>query len=114
MIRCNAGSGSAFAADGHNEMDAARMNGETLAAGSVAGIHFTRHPVALARAVMEHTPYVMMVGAGADEFSRAHGLERQPPSFFFTEMRWQEFAKILKESGRKVPATTRRGASRTR
>ncbi len=99
----NAGRGSAFAADGSNEMDAALMNGETLAAGSVAGIHFTRHPVALARAVMEHTPYVMMVGAGADEFSRAQGLEQQPPSFFFTEMRWQEFVKILKDGGRKVP-----------
>jgi beta-aspartyl-peptidase (threonine type) len=99
----NAGRGSAFASDGTNEMDAALMNGETLAAGSVAGIHFTRHPVALARAVMEHTPYVMMVGDGADAFSRAQGLEQQPPSFFFTEMRWQEFAKILKDSGRPVP-----------
>jgi L-asparaginase / beta-aspartyl-peptidase len=99
----NAGRGSAFASDGRNEMDAALMNGETLAAGSVAGIHFTRHPIALARAVMEHTPYVMMVGPGADEFSRAQGLEQQPPSFFFTEMRWQEFVKTLKDSGRKVP-----------
>ena len=99
----NAGRGSAFAADGSNEMDAALMNGETLAAGSVAGIHATRHPIALARAVMEHTPYVMMVGAGADAFSRAHNLEQEPPSFFFSEMRWEEFAKILKESGRVVP-----------
>ena len=99
----NAGRGSAFASDGTNEMDAALMNGETLAAGSVAGIHFTRHPIALARAVMEHTPYVMMVGAGADAFSRAQGLEQQPASFFFTEMRWQEFATILKDSGRPIP-----------
>ncbi len=99
----NAGRGSAFAADGANEMDSALMNGETLAAGSVAGVHFTRHPVALARAVMEHTPYVMMVGAGADEFSRVQRLEQEPPSFFFTEMRWQEFTKVLEASGRKVP-----------
>jgi beta-aspartyl-peptidase (threonine type) len=58
----NAGRGSAFAADGKNEMDAAIMNGATLAAGSVADVEFTRHPISLARAVMEHTPYVMMVG----------------------------------------------------
>ena len=99
----NAGRGSAFAADGKNEMDAAIMDGATLAAGSVADVQFTRHPISLARAVMEHTPYVMMVGPGADEFSRAQGLEQQPPSFFFTELRWQEFASIMRASGRPVP-----------
>jgi beta-aspartyl-peptidase (threonine type) len=99
----NAGRGSAFDADGRNEMDAAIMDGHTLEAGSVAGVHFTRHPISLARAVMEHTPYVMMVGEGADAFSRTQGLEQQPPAFFFTEMRWQEFAEIMRKSGRPVP-----------
>jgi len=99
----NAGRGSAFDADGKNEMDAALMDGATLSAGSVASVRFTRHPIDLARAVMEHTPYVMMVGPGADEFSKAQGLEQEPPSFFFTEMRWQEFVAIMKASGRTVP-----------
>ena len=99
----NAGRGSAFDAEGRNEMDAAIMDGRTLEAGSVAGVHFTRHPISLARAVMEHTPYVMMVGDGADAFSRAQGVEQQPPSFFFTEMRWQEFAEVMRKSGRAVP-----------
>lgn len=99
----NAGRGSAFASDGTNEMDAALMDGSTLAAGSVADVQFTRHPIALARAVMEHTPYVMMVGNGADAFSRAQGLEQEPPSYFFTEMRWREFVGIMKSSGRPIP-----------
>ena len=99
----NAGRGSAFDEDGKNEMDAALMDGATLSAGSVASVRFTRHPIDLARAVMDHTPYVMMVGPGADEFSKSQGLEQQPPSFFFTEMRWQEFVAIMKASGRTVP-----------
>lgn len=99
----NAGRGSAFAADGTNEMDASLMNGVDLTAGGVAGVHATRHPVQLARAVMEHTQYVLMTGAGADAFSRMQNLEQEPPSFFFTEMRWAEFEDVMRKSGRPVP-----------
>jgi beta-aspartyl-peptidase (threonine type) len=70
----------------------------------VAAVHSTRNPIALARAVMEHTQYVMMVGAGADAFARAQGLAQEPPAYFFTEMRWQEFTTIMKASGRATPA----------
>ena len=100
----NAGRGAAFNEQGRNEMDAALMNGATLAAGSVAGVHATKNPISLARAVMERTPYVMVVGEGADAFSVRAGLEQRPPAYFFTPMRWQELTEILKASGRPVPA----------
>jgi beta-aspartyl-peptidase (threonine type) len=100
----NAGRGSAFAADGTNEMDASIMNGADMAGAGVAGVHFTRHPIRLARAVMEHTQYVLMVGPGADAFSKAQGLEQQPPSFFFTEMRWREFEDVMRQKHQPVPA----------
>jgi len=99
----NAGRGSAFAADGSNEMDASIMNGADLKGGGTAGVHFTRHPIQLARAVMEHSPYVLMVGPGADAFSKSQVLEQQPPSFFFTEMRWAEFEGVMRDSHRPIP-----------
>lgn len=94
----NAGRGSAFAANGTNEMDASIMNGADLAGAGTAGVHFTRHPIRLARAVMERTPYVLMVGAGADAFSKDQHLEQEPPSYFFTEMRWKEFEDVMRKS----------------
>ena len=99
----NAGRGSAFDAEGKNEMDAAVMDGATMAAGSVAGVSATKNPIVLARAVMEHTPYVMMVGAGADAFAVSQHLPQMPPSYFFTEMRWQELLGVLRSQGKPLP-----------
>ena len=99
----NAGRGSAFDAEGKNEMDAAIMDGATLEAGSVAGVSATKNPIALARAVMEHSPYVMMVGPGADAFAVTQHLPQMPPSYFFTEMRWQELLGVLRAQGKPLP-----------
>lgn len=99
----NAGRGAAFAADGTVEMDASLMDGKDLKGAGVASVHNTRHPIALARAVMDDTPYVLMVGAGADAFSKARGLPQEPQSFFFTEMRWKEFEEVMRQSKRPVP-----------
>src|SRR5581483_9803990 len=99
----NAGRGSAFTAEGKNEMDASIMDGSTLAAGAVAGVQSAKNPISLARAVMDHTPHVMLIGAGADALASRVGLPRMPPSYFFTENRWQEFIDVMKQSGRPVP-----------
>jgi beta-aspartyl-peptidase (threonine type) len=99
----NAGRGSDFAADGKNEMDAAIMDGSNLKAGAVGDVTRTRHPISLARAVMEKSPHVFLVGEGADEFSIYAGLEQVDPSFFFTERRWQDLVRELKKEGLPIP-----------
>lgn len=78
----NAGRGAVFTAAGRNELDAAVMNGSDLTAGSVAGLTTTRHPIAAARAVMERSPHVMLIGPGADAFAASAGLEQVDPAFF--------------------------------
>lgn len=99
----NAGRGAVFAADGTNQLDAAMMDGKTQMAGAVADVQKTRHPISLARAVMEKSGHVFLVGPGADDFAAHVGLEQVPRSFFFTERRWQGLVKELKEEGLPVP-----------
>ena len=99
----NAGRGADFAADGRNELDAAIMDGSSMKAGAVGDVTRTRHPISLARAVMEKSPHVFLVGQGADEFSTYAGLEQVDPSYFFTERRWQALIKELKKEGMPIP-----------
>jgi beta-aspartyl-peptidase (threonine type) len=100
----NAGRGAVFAADGTNQLDSAIMDGKTMMAGAVADVQRTRHPISLARAVMEHSPHVMLIGQGADAFAASVHLEQVPPSFFFTERRWQGLVRDLTKQGMPIPA----------
>ncbi|OOG59211.1 isoaspartyl peptidase/L-asparaginase [Rhodanobacter sp. B05] len=99
----NAGKGAVFTHDGKNELDAAIMDGSTLAAGAVAGVRRVRNPILLARAVMEHSPYVMLSGDGAETFAKEQGIALVDPSYFRTEERWQQLQKALKEDAAKRP-----------
>jgi len=70
----NAGRGSVLNLAGGMELDAGIMDGEVLRAGGVAAVRSVPHPVRLARAVLERTENVLVVGPGADELARLFGL----------------------------------------
>ncbi len=107
----NAGRGAVFTSAGKMEMDAAVMDGRTRAAGAVAGIMGPRNPVLAARAVMEHSEHVLLIGAGALEFCRAQGLPFADQGYFHTDSRW---AALQAELARRAAnaADTRDDAAR--
>jgi beta-aspartyl-peptidase (threonine type) len=93
----NAGKGAVFTHDGKNELDASILDGATLRAGAVANVHHVKNPILLARAVMEHSPHVMMVGDGAEIFAKDQGIELVDPAYFRTDRRWKQLREALKE-----------------
>jgi len=84
----NAGRGAVFTSDGHNELDASIMDGATRNAGAIAAVRGVRHPVTLARAVMEHSPHVMLIGDGARQFALERHIEMADSAWFWTQRRW--------------------------
>ncbi|HET6225071.1 MAG TPA: isoaspartyl peptidase/L-asparaginase [Bacteroidia bacterium] len=93
----NAGKGAVFTHDGKNEMDACIMNGKNLEAGSVAGVQHVKNPVELARAVMEKSEHVLLVGDGALQFAVNMNLKIETDDYFYVEHRYKQLEQA-KES----------------
>jgi beta-aspartyl-peptidase (threonine type) len=93
----NAGKGAVFTYDGKNELDASIMDGATGKAGAAAGLTHVKNPIRLARAIMEKSPHVMMIGEGAEEFAKEQQLVLVRRSYFRTESRWRAYKEALEE-----------------
>ncbi|MBN9400581.1 MAG: isoaspartyl peptidase/L-asparaginase ['Candidatus Kapabacteria' thiocyanatum] len=78
----HAGRGSSPTSEGYTELDASIMDGNSLKAGAVAAVRTVRNPILAARAVMERTGHVLLVGHEADRFAGDNGLDIIDETYF--------------------------------
>lgn len=81
--------------DGRVTLDACIMD-ENMNIGSVACLEHIVHPVSVARAVMENTPHVMLVGDGALQFALSQGFKKENLLTPESEADWKEWLKEAK------------------
>jgi beta-aspartyl-peptidase (threonine type) len=94
----NAGKGAVFTNKGNHEMDASIMDGNNLACGAVSGVSHIKNPVQLARCVMDHSEHVFLLGKGAEEFAALHQVPTADDTYFFTQLRYDQWKKALHKS----------------
>ncbi len=90
----NAGRGSVFTKKGLQEMDAAIMDGNNLAAGAVAGVRNVRNPIELATEVMRNSNHVFLSGKGGNDFAIRQGIKLEPDEYFFSQFRYDQWKAI--------------------
>jgi N4-(beta-N-acetylglucosaminyl)-L-asparaginase len=78
--------------DGRVTLDACIMD-ENANIGSVACLEHIKHPISVARAVMEKTPHVMLVGDGALQFALSQGFKKENLLVEESEKEWKEWLK---------------------
>jgi beta-aspartyl-peptidase (threonine type) len=92
--RFNAGRGSVLTTAGTVEMDASIMEGNALRNGAVAGVTALRHPISLARRLLEDGRHSLFVGAGAMGRARELGLPSCDPAELITERQLKRLRAI--------------------
>jgi beta-aspartyl-peptidase (threonine type) len=90
----NAGRGSVLSHDGEIDLDAGLMNGKSLSAGAVASVQGVKNPIKLARAIMEKSEHVFLVGRGAEAFAKTQNIEFRKSEYFITKDRVEQWKKV--------------------
>ncbi len=90
----NAGYGAVLNRLGTVEVDACIMDGR-LRAGAVGAVPWMRHPITLARKLLEAGEHVMLVGGGALLYAREHGLSGDPPDTMISPRARERHEKAL-------------------
>jgi L-asparaginase / beta-aspartyl-peptidase len=104
--RFNAGRGSALTTDGTVEMDASIMEGDGLTNGAVACVTAIRHPVTLARLILEEGRHSFFVGEGAMARARALGVPLCDPEELVTDFQRTQLESVIGNTGGNTEANT--------
>ncbi len=106
----NAGRGAVFTSEGTHELDASIADGATRNCGAVTGLQGYRHPISVARLVMDSSEHVFFSGHGAGEFARTQGAEPAVASWFDTSKAYERYLRAAtREGDDPVPLEEKRG-----
>ena len=105
----DAGRGSFMNQSGEVELDASIMNGENLRAGAVAAVQNVKNPISLARAIMEQSDHVLLVGTGAARFAREHKIRMCKPDDLITIRELDRWRDAMRDAHYSARDTFRHG-----
>ena len=95
----NAGRGAVFTSEGKNELDAAIMDGSQMNAGAATGLTTVKHPISLARIIMEESRHVLFAGDGAEQYADQTTVERVDPEYFKVPARYEAWKRANESQG---------------
>ncbi len=109
----DAGRGAFLTRDGRVQLDALMMSGADLRAGGVACVERLQNPIRAARLVLERSPHVYFVGAGAESFAREHGMPLIDNAALVLPRERERLRRFLEGEAAGRPDTTFAGSAAT-